>query len=40
MLGDVRDLQRPRFAMRDADLVFNAAAIKLVHFTEAHPMEQ
>jgi len=39
MLGDVRDLQRLRFAMRGADLVFNAAAIKHVHFTEAHPME-
>ncbi len=39
MLGDVRDLERLRFTMRGADLVFNAAAIKHVHFTEAHPME-
>jgi len=38
-LGDVRDLNRLRFAMRGADIVFNAAAIKHVHFTEAHPME-
>jgi len=39
MLGDVRDLERLRFAMRGTDVVFNAAAIKHVHFTEAHPIE-
>ncbi len=39
VLGDVRDLERLRFAMRGADVVFNAAAIKHVHFTESHPME-
>jgi len=39
VLGDVRDLNRLRFAMRDMDIVFHAAALKHVHFTEAHPME-
>jgi len=39
MLGDVRDLERLRFTMRGSDFVFNAAALKHVHFTEAHPME-
>lgn len=39
MLGDVRDLERLRLAMRGVDFVFNAAAIKHVHFSEEHPME-
>jgi len=39
MIGDVRDLERLRYAMRGADVVFNAAAIKHVHFAEEHPME-
>lgn len=39
IVGDVRDLDRLRFAMRGIDHVFNAAAIKHVHFTEEHPME-
>jgi UDP-N-acetylglucosamine 4,6-dehydratase/5-epimerase len=38
-LGDVRDLERLRLAMRGVDFVFNAAAIKHVHLTEEHPME-
>lgn len=39
VLGDVRDLDRLRIALRGVDFVFNAAAIKHVHFTEEHPME-
>jgi UDP-N-acetylglucosamine 4,6-dehydratase/5-epimerase len=39
VVGDVRDLDRLRFAMRGTDLVFNAAAIKHVHLSEQHPME-
>jgi FlaA1/EpsC-like NDP-sugar epimerase len=39
IVGDVRDVDRLRFAMRGIDYVFNAAAIKHVHFTEEHPME-
>lgn len=36
---DVRDLERLRFAMKGIDCVFNAAAIKHVHFREQHPIE-
>ncbi len=39
ILGDVRDLDRLRVVLRDVDFVFNAAAIKHVHFSEEHPME-
>lgn len=39
VVGDVRDLERLRFAMRGVDVVFNAAAIKHVHLTESHPLE-
>ena len=39
IVGDVRDLERVRFAVRGADVVFNAAALKHVHLTETHPME-
>ena len=38
-LGDVRDMDRLRLAMRGVELVFNAAAIKHVHFSEEHPLE-
>lgn len=38
-IGDVRDFERLGLAMRGVDCVFNAAAIKHVHFTEEHPME-
>lgn len=39
MVGDVRDPSRLALAMRGSELVFNAAAIKHVHFTEMHPYE-
>ena len=39
VIGDVRDIERLRYAMRGADMVFNAAAIKHVHLAEEHPME-
>jgi UDP-N-acetylglucosamine 4,6-dehydratase len=39
MLGDVRDASRLRLALRGVHFVFNAAAIKHVHFSEEHPME-
>ncbi len=39
VLGDVRDLERLRSALRGVDFVFNAAALKHVHFSEEHPME-
>lgn len=39
VIGDVRDRSRLDWAMRDVDYVFNAAAMKYVHFTEEHPME-
>lgn len=39
VIGDVRDLETLRNAMRGADVVFNAAAIKHVHLAEMHPME-
>jgi FlaA1/EpsC-like NDP-sugar epimerase len=38
-VGDIRDLDRLRLAMRGVDFVFNAAAIKHVHLAEEHPME-
>lgn len=38
-LGDIRDLDRLRLALRGIDVVFNAAAIKHVHFSEEHPLE-
>jgi FlaA1/EpsC-like NDP-sugar epimerase len=38
-VGDVRDLDRLRLAIRGIHFVFNAAAIKHVHLTEEHPME-
>jgi len=39
VIGDVRDINRLRYAMRGANVVFNAAAIKHVHLAEMHPME-
>lgn len=39
ILGDVRDLERLRFALRGVDVVLNAAALKHVHFSEEHPSE-
>ncbi|OGW92203.1 MAG: hypothetical protein A3D28_06270 [Omnitrophica bacterium RIFCSPHIGHO2_02_FULL_63_14] len=39
VLGDVRDLERLRFATRGVDIVLNAAALKHVHFSEEHPIE-
>lgn len=39
VVGDVRDLDRLRLAMRGVDCVFNAAALKHVHLSEEHPME-
>ncbi len=39
VVGDVRDLESLRYAMRGADVVFNAAAMKHIHVAEVHPME-
>ncbi len=38
-IGDVRDLQRLRQAMRGVDLVIHAAALKQVPAAEYNPME-
>ena len=38
-IGDVRDLERTRDAMRDIDIVFNAAALKQVPSCEYAPFE-
>ncbi|MCV4684478.1 polysaccharide biosynthesis protein, partial [Escherichia coli] len=38
-IGDVRDLASLAAAMRDADVVFNAAALKQVPSCEYFPME-
>lgn len=39
VLGDVRDVDRLRLTLRGVDFVFNAAALKHVHFSEEHPLE-
>ena len=38
-LGDVRDLSRMKFAMRDIDYVIHAAALKHVDMAEYNPLE-
>jgi len=38
-IGDVRDLERLKFAMRDVDFVIHAAALKHVEMAEYNPME-
>ena len=38
-LGDVRDLSRMKFAMRDVDYVIHAAALKHVDLAEYNPLE-
>jgi FlaA1/EpsC-like NDP-sugar epimerase len=39
VIGDVRDLEAVRFAMRDIDTVFHLAALKHVPVCEDHPQE-
>jgi UDP-N-acetylglucosamine 4,6-dehydratase/5-epimerase len=39
VIGDVRDLEAVRFAMRDIDTVFHMAALKHVPVCEDHPQE-
>jgi UDP-N-acetylglucosamine 4,6-dehydratase/5-epimerase len=39
VVGDVRDYEAVRFAMRDADIVFHLAALKHVPICEEHPQE-
>ena len=38
-LGDVRDANRLKFAMRDIDFVIHAAALKHVDLAEYNPLE-
>jgi len=38
-IGDVRDLERLKFAMRNVDFVIHAAALKHVDLAEYNPME-
>ena len=39
LLGDIRDLERLKIAMRDVDYVIHAAALKQVPAAEYNPME-
>ncbi len=39
MIGDVRDLERPKMVMRGVDFVVHAAALKQVPIAEYNPME-
>ena len=39
LLGDVRDIERLKMAMRDVDFVIHAAALKQVPAAEYNPME-
>ena len=38
-IGDVRDLNRLKFAMKDVDIVIHAAALKQVETSEYNPFE-
>jgi FlaA1/EpsC-like NDP-sugar epimerase len=39
VIGDVRDLERLKEAMRDVDIVLHAAALKEINYCEDHPVE-
>jgi len=39
LLGDIRNLERVRVALKDVDYVFNCAAVKHVPFAEMNPLE-
>lgn len=39
LIGDIRDADRVKFAMRDIDVAFHAAALKAVPYCEYNPME-
>lgn len=39
VIGDVRDFERLKEAMRDVDVVLHAAALKEINFCEDHPVE-
>ena len=39
IIGDIRDLDQLRFAMKGVSLVFHTAAMKHVHLAEQHPVE-
>jgi UDP-N-acetylglucosamine 4,6-dehydratase/5-epimerase len=38
-IGDIRDLERTKYAMKEIDIVFHAAALKQVDAIEYNPME-
>jgi len=39
LLGDIRNFERIKRATENIDFIFNAAAVKHVHFSEYNPME-